>query len=57
MNPTDVIRAWTDPEFRARLDPTDRARLPEHPAGLVELDDADLEQVAGGGLCRFGSGW
>jgi mersacidin/lichenicidin family type 2 lantibiotic len=44
----DVIRAWKDLEFRQSLAPAQRALLPEHPAGLVELADAQLDQAAGG---------
>jgi mersacidin/lichenicidin family type 2 lantibiotic len=44
----DVIRAWKDLEFRRSLAPSQRALLPEHPAGLVELADAQLDQAAGG---------
>ena len=45
MSTLDIIRAWKDEEYRLSLDET---LLPAHPAGLVELTDADLEQVAGG---------
>jgi mersacidin/lichenicidin family type 2 lantibiotic len=55
MSALDVIRAWKDPAYRAALSTEQRAQLPEHPAGLVELDDTFLEDVAGGGICRFGS--
>ena len=44
MSTLDIIRAWKDEEYRLSLD-----EMPAHPAGLVELTDADLEQVAGGG--------
>ena len=43
-----TIRAWKDEGFRLTLADADRARLPESPAGLIELDDADLGEVAGG---------
>jgi mersacidin/lichenicidin family type 2 lantibiotic len=44
MSTLGIIRAWKDEEYRLSLD-----EMPAHPAGLVELTDADLEQVAGGG--------
>jgi mersacidin/lichenicidin family type 2 lantibiotic len=44
-----VIRAWKDEEYRASLTEQERALLPEHPAGINELSDAELEQLAGGG--------
>jgi mersacidin/lichenicidin family type 2 lantibiotic len=57
MSVLDVVRAWKDPEFRAQLTEEERELLPVNPAGLPELDDADLDHVAGGGVCRLGSGW
>jgi mersacidin/lichenicidin family type 2 lantibiotic len=48
MSTLDIIRAWKDEEYRLSLDETARALLPAHPAGLVELTDADLGLVAGG---------
>lgn len=41
----DQIRAWKDPEYRKSLD---SSILPQHPAGLVSLDDDSLDDVAGG---------
>jgi mersacidin/lichenicidin family type 2 lantibiotic len=59
MSTADIIRAWKDPQFRAGLTADELALLPEHPAGLVELDDAFLDGVAGGqrapGTCSLGS--
>jgi mersacidin/lichenicidin family type 2 lantibiotic len=43
-----VIRAWKDEEYRASLTEEERALIPEHPAGLGELSDVELEQLAGG---------
>jgi mersacidin/lichenicidin family type 2 lantibiotic len=48
MSSVDVIRAWKDPRYRASLSDAQRARLPANPAGLVEIDDAYLDAVAGG---------
>jgi mersacidin/lichenicidin family type 2 lantibiotic len=47
MNKADVIRAWKDPLYRATLSPEDLARLPSHPAGLIELREDDLKEVTG----------
>jgi mersacidin/lichenicidin family type 2 lantibiotic len=44
----DVVRAWKDPEYRDSLTAEERAQLPPHPAGLIELSKADLALVAGG---------
>ena len=48
MNRADVIRAWKDPLYRAGLSSEERAALPAHPSGLVELCDADLKHASGG---------
>ena len=50
MNNVDVIRAWKDEEYRLSLSDAERAQLPAHPAGLVELQDAELDQAAGGAV-------
>jgi mersacidin/lichenicidin family type 2 lantibiotic len=50
MSHEDIIRAWKDPEYRMSLSEEERAQLPEHPAGLIELTDAEMEAVAGGDL-------
>ena len=48
MNPLEIIRAWKDEEYLMSLGETERAALPENPAGVVELDGAELEGQAGG---------
>ena len=40
----NTIRAWTDPGYVSSLSAADQARLPARPAGLVELDDSELDQ-------------
>jgi mersacidin/lichenicidin family type 2 lantibiotic len=49
-----VIRAWKDEEYRATLTVEERALIPENPAGLGELSDAELEQLAGGCVMTCG---
>ena len=44
----EIIRAWKDKQFRDSLNEEQRAQLPANPAGLVEIDDEQLIQVAGG---------
>jgi mersacidin/lichenicidin family type 2 lantibiotic len=46
MKPEDIIRAWKDEVYRASLNEAERAQLPEHPAGLIELEDGDLVGAA-----------
>ena len=48
MTKKDIIRAWKDAEYRASLSEAERAMLPEHPAGLIELTDTEMAMVAGG---------
>jgi mersacidin/lichenicidin family type 2 lantibiotic len=48
MHTTDVINAWRDPESRRGMTDEQRASLPEHPAGLVELNDDELDGLSGG---------
>ena len=48
MSTYDIIRAWKDEEYRDSLSEAERAALPQHPAGQIELSDAELETVAGG---------
>ncbi len=48
----DVIRAWKDEEHRERPSEEKRKALPEHPSRMIELVDAELETVAGGGRTK-----
>jgi mersacidin/lichenicidin family type 2 lantibiotic len=43
MSHRDIIRTWKDAEFRSSLSEAERAMLPSHPAGLIELADPSLE--------------
>jgi mersacidin/lichenicidin family type 2 lantibiotic len=49
MPTVNVIRAWKDEEYRRSLTEAERSQVPDHPAGLVELENADLELATGGG--------
>lgn len=53
MSQKTVIRAWKDPDFRMGLSAEERSSLPANPAGMKELADADLGDVAGGGFTLF----
>jgi mersacidin/lichenicidin family type 2 lantibiotic len=48
MRSMDIIRAWKDPEYRLSLSEAEQALLPDHPAGFIELTDAEMGAVAGG---------
>jgi mersacidin/lichenicidin family type 2 lantibiotic len=47
MNKKKIIRAWRDPKFRASLSEEERAALPEHPSGVIELADESLGMAYG----------
>ena len=44
MSKVDIIRSWTDSDYRASLGED----APAHPAGITILDDASLTAHAGG---------
>lgn len=48
MRNMDIIRAWKDPEYRMSLSEAEKALLPDHPAGIIELTDDEMGAVAGG---------
>ena len=47
MSRLDVIRAWKDKAFRQSLSDAERARLPQNPAGSVELTESEAAAVEG----------
>jgi mersacidin/lichenicidin family type 2 lantibiotic len=46
---TDIFRVRKDKESRRTLSEKQPEVLPEQPAGLMELADAELDYAAGGG--------
>ncbi|MBW4623882.1 MAG: mersacidin/lichenicidin family type 2 lantibiotic [Cyanosarcina radialis HA8281-LM2] len=48
MSQENIIRAWKDENFRQQLSEQERALLPEHPAGSVELTDEEIRDISGG---------
>ena len=48
MDEAGVIRAWKDEEYRMRLSDSEQAMLPQHPSGLIDLSDTELDGAAGG---------
>ncbi len=57
MSQKDIIRAWKDEEYRNSLSESERAALPAHPAGLVEIRDEDIEGVSGGTVTTGCTKW
>jgi mersacidin/lichenicidin family type 2 lantibiotic len=48
MKKEHIIKAWRNREFYESLSESERALLPAHPAGVLDLDDEDLSQALGG---------
>ena len=48
MSTLDIVRAWKDEEYWQSLSDTQRASLPQNPAGIVELTDDQLRAAGGG---------
>lgn len=48
-----IIRAWKDREYRESLSAEELARLPENPAGMIELSSLESRGIQGGGRSRF----
>lgn len=47
MSNLDIIRAWKDEGFRRRLSQEQRAQLPEHPSGAIELQASERREAMG----------
>lgn len=48
MKKEKIVKAWKNAEFRESLSAEERAMLPDHPCGVVDLQDEDLAEIAGG---------
>src|SRR6476619_6169673 len=48
MSKLDIIRAWKDEEYCESLSAADRLRIPQNPAGVIELTEQDMGDVEGG---------
>jgi mersacidin/lichenicidin family type 2 lantibiotic len=47
MSSANIIRAWKEEAYRLGLGEAERAQLPAHPAGTVELKANELDSLAG----------
>ena len=43
----DIVRAWTDEDYRRTLDPDELAQLPAHPSGDLASIDNDIQVISG----------
>ena len=51
-----IVRSWKDETYRLGLNYKEREMLPDDPAGVIELTDADLVGINGGSVitvCSF----
>lgn len=48
LSSVDIVRAWKDAAYRNSLSAEQRAMVPANPAGMVEVDDAELAMIDGG---------
>src|SRR5262245_45587095 len=48
MSNADVIRFWKDEHYRLGLSESQRASLPDNPAGVIDLPESELVAIAGG---------
>lgn len=48
LTPTQIVRAWRDGRYRDGLTDEQRAGLPSHPSGMIDLTAQELAGVIGG---------
>jgi len=48
MRSEEIVRYWKDEDYQLGLRDKELAFLPDNPAGMIELTDADLSGVDGG---------
>jgi mersacidin/lichenicidin family type 2 lantibiotic len=48
MKRIDIVRAWKDEEYRMSLSEAEQSQIPPCPAGIIDLSDTDLDDIAGG---------
>ena len=44
----NIVRAWSDPEYRAGLTAGQLASVPPNPVSASELSDEELSRISGG---------
>ena len=53
----NIVRAWSDPEYRAGLTAGQLASVPANPVSVGELSDEELSRISGGGYPKPPSCW
>jgi mersacidin/lichenicidin family type 2 lantibiotic len=47
MSNEEIIRSWKDPAYRAGFSESQLRAFPANPAGVVELNERDLDDASG----------
>jgi mersacidin/lichenicidin family type 2 lantibiotic len=48
MKKNQILAAWRDEEYYLSLSDEERAQIPEHPAGALDVEDDLLRTITGG---------
>jgi mersacidin/lichenicidin family type 2 lantibiotic len=48
MKKRQILEAWRNEEYYLSLSEEERARIPEHPSGLLDIEDEALRSIRGG---------
>jgi mersacidin/lichenicidin family type 2 lantibiotic len=48
MKKKQILEAWRNEEYYLSLSAEERAQIPEHPAGLPDVEDEVLRTITGG---------
>jgi mersacidin/lichenicidin family type 2 lantibiotic len=48
MKKNQILTAWRDEEYFLSLSDEERAQIPEHPAGVLAVEDDVLQAITGG---------
>ncbi len=48
MKKKQILEAWRNEEYYLSLSEEERAGIPEHPSGLLDIEDDVLRTIAGG---------
>lgn len=58
MKKKQILEAWRDEEYYLSLSEEERARVPEHPSGILDVEDDILGTITGGcGTIKYTSGY
>jgi len=51
-----ILEAWRNEEYYLSLSAEERAGIPEHPSGLLDIEDDTLKTITGGcGTTKMGA--